>query len=153
MRLRSAISVAILTGLVASACSSTMAPRDPVVVDGSAVVYGRITSTSGIVVPGATVIVEFYPDTTRMFSVLQCSGPQFVTANQQLNATGDYRLEVVMPGGAGQKVCVEVTGDPHGLYSDIGLKRQYAGWVELRDATGSAAPNELHADVHYTETP
>ena len=135
-------------------CSKQATLNDPVVLDGSAVIYGRILSTSGIVVPNATAIVQFYADTIRENSYyVHCGGELKATASQQLDAQGDYRIEVVVPGGAGQKVCVEVTGDPHGLYSDIGLMKKYGGWITPMNASGNAAPPELLVDVRYAEMP
>lgn len=148
--MRFLIAPVVATFLLA-ACAKT-APSGPVVFDGSAVIHGRITSTSGIVVPNATAIVALYADTIRVYDALRCGGLLKGTASQQLDAHGDYRIRVIVPGWAGQKVCVEVTGDPHGLYSDIGLKRQYGGWITLF-ASGSAAPPEFLVDVKYTETP
>ena len=150
--MRSGIVVGFVAFLIA-ACTKSTAPKEPVVLDGSAVIYGKITSTSGIAVPNATAIVEFHADTVRIYDVLHCGGALKGSASQQLDAAGNYRVEVVVAGAAGQKVCVEVTGDPHGLYSDIGLKKQYAGWITLLNASGNAAPPELQVDVKYTETP
>lgn len=143
-----------LAAFLAAACVKSSGPNEPVVFDGSAVIHGRITSTSGLAVPNATAIVQFYGDTIREYGYyLHCGGLLRATASQQLDAEGDYRIEVVVPGGAGQKVCVEVTGDPHGLYSDVGLMKKYGGWVTLLNASGNAAPPELLVDVRYAETP
>jgi hypothetical protein len=129
------------------ACNGPTAPAT-----GSAIVFGRITSTSGIVVPGATAIVKLFSDTLRTsFGLLQCAGDTVATADQQLDATGNYRLEIAAP-TTDRRVCVELTGDPHGLYSDIAIKRSYVGWLELR-AVGNGPRDSLRADLKYTETP
>ncbi|MDQ6634578.1 MAG: hypothetical protein M3Z10_07445 [Gemmatimonadota bacterium] len=144
----------VLSLLVWMACGSSTAPACSPTCDTRAIVYGRIVSTSGVIVPGATAIVRLYPDTLRVNPfVLKCvNGTPIASASQQLDLTGSYRVEIAAREVPGQRLCVEVTGDPHGLYSDIGLKTQYAGWVTMRDV-GFGSPDSLRADVKYSETP
>jgi hypothetical protein len=144
------VSAALVVG---AACSNRKLVNDPGEMPGSAVIFGRITSTSGIVVPGATAIVKLYTDSVRVNTILFCSGQVLATDSQQLDAAGDYRLEMTAPAAAGRKVCVQVTGDPHGLYSDIGLQTKYAGFLTLGVAAANSAPVELQVDVRYAETP
>ncbi len=150
-----ATAVGLAAGLLGwMGCGSSTAPVCSQNCDTRAIVYGRITSTSGVLVPGATAIVRLYSDTLRVnpFVVKCVNGPVLASVSQQLDSTGSYRVALDVRGVPGRRLCVEVTGDPHGLYSDIGLKIQYGGFVQMRDAI-SGPPDSLRVDVKYTETP
>jgi len=135
-----------------AACLDGTAPRSS---DVSAVVFGRILTTSGMAVPGADAVVEFLSDTTRFPGhEPECAGERILSAvTQPLDQAGDYRVELTGPAQAGLRVCVQVTGDPHGLYSDVGLRVAYGGWVTLRAANGVTARDSLRVDVRYHEMP
>jgi len=134
------------------ACPNSTAPVNA---DVGAVVFGRITTTSGLVVPGASAVVELLSDSIRHPPYPpECVGDRILPAiTQSLDATGNFRVELSGRAAVGRRVCVQVTGDPHGLYSDVGLKRAYGGWVELRRVDGIIPRDSLRVDVRYTETP
>lgn len=120
-----------------------------------AIVYGRILTTSGMAVPGATAIVEVYSDTiSNPPYPPDCTGDTLLASvSQDMDAEGDYRLEISGTAPVGTRACLMVTGDTHGIYSDVGTRRAYAGWVELRPLNGPTPRDSLRFDFRYWETP
>ena len=122
--------------------------------DGVATVFGRITTTSGLVVPDATVTVKFFGDTARtVWDELICAGEHVANASEDLDAEGDYEITIRASGAAGRRVCVEVTGDPHNKYSDVGLRRINAGWLVLSPSKPGTVAVAMRVDMKYAETP
>lgn len=135
--------------VIIMSCSTVSPP----ISDVSGIVFGRITSTSGVVVRGATVIIETTTDSTGQAPwSSQCTGSSVLAVRrEQLDTAGFYRIELRGRAVAGRRVCVEVTGDPHGIFSDIGLKRVFGGWLELRPSDGLTPRDSVRVDVRYTE--
>lgn len=144
---------ALISIVAAALAIGCLDPYGPAVAEVSAVVYGRIRTTSGTVVPGADAIVELLSDTIRRPGYQpECAGGRVLAAvTQPLDASGDYRVVLSGRGPVGVRVCVQVTGDPHGIYSDVGLVRAYGGWLELR--SGATARDSLRVDARYLEMP
>ena len=141
---------------VAAVLAATVACSDPLppFCDGTcaltAIVYGTVRATSNYGVPNATVTVRLLADTSRNGFVVSCAGDTVARASQDMDTTGVYRLQL-HAGGSRRKVCVEVTGDPHGLYSDVGLKKQYGGFVELRPTANRSDVDSVRVIVKYSE--
>lgn len=140
-------------GVLASttACSSATAPACAASCDGALVVFGRVSvSWSDAAVPGATVTVELFGDTTRTLG--DCAGTTpLAVSTQPLDTDGRYRLPLVVPDAAGRWACVRVTGDPHNWASDVGRNRASGGVIQLHAAPGGNPPDSLRVDLHYSE--
>lgn len=152
MRLATLCIVGLLPLASAISCSNATAPCDASC-DGDLVVYGQATVTwSGMAVPGATVTVQLYADTTRTWR--DCAGTTpLVGATQQLDTAGNYRLPIVASGAAGRWVCLEVTADPHGWASDVGVNHLSGGVIQLRPVSEGGQSDSVRVDLHYSELP
>lgn len=145
------LAVLALLALLLACPSST----SPIYDDVGAIVFGRITTTSGLVVPGASAVVELLSDSIRRPPYPpECAGERVLPAvTESLDAAGNYRVQLSGRAAVGRRVCVQVTGDPHGLYSDVGIMRTYGGWVELRRISGTTPRDSQRVDVRYAEMP
>lgn len=150
MRLAMMCLTAFLLVASSTSCSNVTAPACNTSCDGELVVFGRASvSWSGSAVPGATVTVQLYADTTRRAG--DCAGTiPLAVATQPLDTAGYYRLPVVAPGAASRWVCVEVTGDPHNWASDVGLNHVSGGVIQLH-APDSGQSDSLRVDIHYSQ--
>ena len=152
MRLATICLIALLPVASAISCRSTTAPACEATCDGDLVVFGQATVWTGMAVPGATVTVQLIADTTQVYG--NCTGTSaLAVASQPLDAAGNYRLPIVAAGAAGRSVCVEVTADPHGWASDVGIKHVSGGVVQLHSAPAGGQPDSIRVDMHYSELP
>lgn len=139
-------------GLIAAltSCGTVTAPACGASCEGDLVVFGRVSvSWSDMAVPGATVTVELYGDTTRAFG--HCAGTTPLAAvTQPLDAAGNYRVPVVVSDGATRWVCIEVTGDPHGWASDVGRSHASGGVIQLHAPPVGVQPDSVRVDFHYS---
>lgn len=151
MRLATLCLVGLLPLASTISCGNATAPCDATC-DGALVVYGQATVWVGYAVPGATVTVQLYADTTRTWK--DCAGTTpLAGATQQLDAAGNYRLPIVASGAAGRWVCIEVTADPHAWASDVGINHVAGGVIQLRPAPEGGPADSVRVDLHYSELP
>lgn len=151
MRLAAICLVGLLSLASTTSCGSVTAPACDAACNGDLTVFGRASVTwSNSAVPGATVTVRLYADTTR--TLYDCSGTTpLAVATQPIDTTGNYRVPIVVPDAASRWVCVEVTADPHGWASDVGLNHVSGGVIQLRATPDGAKPDSLRVDIHYSE--
>lgn len=131
-------------------CRSVTSPACTASCDGELVVFGRVSvSWSDAAVPGATVTVELFGDTTRTFG--DCVGTtSLAVSTQPLDTDGRYRFPLVVPGAAGRWACVRVTGDPHDWASDVGRNHASGGVIQLHATPDGSQPDSVRVDLHYS---
>lgn len=118
--------------------------------DTGAIVFGTVTANADFVVPGATVLVQLFVDSGKLHdSFTQCGGSAIASASASLDANGGYRLELHSTEAAGTRVCIEVSADQHGAFSDVGARRYRAGRIELRPSDGRTPLDSINVTFHF----